>query len=457
MDHSEPLVTYGFLVIAVLSGFIVVPFLRGTSDLLTAWNTLLLGLVCFAGLGSVEVRYVSELPWAQVQWFQPTAREVQWYMIATTVFIVTLLIAYYFNAPAKHFAERRMQKWPEITAPVTFFVLGCCLGIALLSLGAAHITFIGAASFKLGSKATVFAAVFAFALWHRNRINMMWLFVFIGVMLIAAFYAMLVSPGRRLLLGVFFGPLLYFYWAQARYWKPVRIIVMLAIGAFGLLTVASAYSTFRWYNLTDNEQRSARGVVQKLRDLQSKGNIYGQLLSNQLTYFSQNNGHFALLTERYIAEGALIPAPLNTLKFLASYPIPRKVWRGKPDVLGQTITRNVARIPETNWGCGIAGQGAYEGGILTLMLYAVLIAFYMRFLDEPLKLQPTNPFLVSINAAALPHILAIPRGDIGTMITESGECVLLAIVLGYASRAIFGTKQQFSPSQMHWQRRAYLT
>lgn len=456
MNNSDPLVPYGLLVIAVVSGFVVVPFLRGKADLLTAWNTLLMGLICFAGLGSIEVKYVTELPWVQVQWFQPTAREVQWYMLATTVFIITLFVAYYFNMPAKRFAQRRMQKWPEITAPVTFFVLGCCLGIALLSMVVQHVTFIGPATFKLGSKATVFAGVFAFSLWHRNRLNLLWLFVFIGVMMIAAFYAMLVSPGRRLLLGVFFGPLLYLYWAQARYWRPSRIVVTMALGAFGLLTITLVYSTFRWYDLTEREHRSAKGVVQKLKDLQTKGNIYDMLLKNQLNYFSQSNAHFAMLTERYVAEGRLVPAPLNTLRYLASFPIPRKIWRGKPDVLGSIITRNVVGLPETNWGCGVAGQGAYEGGIMALMVYAVLIAFYMRFLDEPLKLQPGNPFLVSINAAALPHILAIPRGDISTMITESGECVVFAVVLGYATRAIFGTKQPV-PSQMHWQSGTYPT
>jgi hypothetical protein len=261
---------------------------------------------------------------------------------------------------------------------------------------------------------------------------------------------MLVSPGRRLLLGVFFGPLLYLYWAQVRYWRPTRIIVTLAIGGFALLTGTLAYQTFRWYNLAEREQRSAQRIVQRLTELRARGKIFDALLTNRINYFSQSNAHFALLTQRYVEQGALKVAPLNTLRFIASFPIPRNVWPNKPDVLGSIVTRDAARIPETNWGVGIAGQGVYEGGIPALILYAVLIAFYIRFLDEPLKLQPDNPFLISINAAALPHIVAIPRGDIGTMITESGECIVFAIILGYASRAIFGTRRRALPSAMRW-------
>lgn len=441
MANSEPLVLFGIVLILVVGGFIAIPFFRGKTDLLTGWNTLLLGLILFTGLGSIEVHYVSELPWPQLQWFQPMASEVQWYMLATSAFIATLIAAYYLNTPAKRFAQKRLQKWPERNLPVTLFVLACCLGIITVSVIASRITFLGPAFFKLGHKSAVFACVFSFALWYRNRVNITWLLMFLGILATATLYAMLVSPGRRLLLSVFLGPILYVYWVQVRNWKPTRIVVTLAIAAFVMLTISAAYSKFRWYNLDVRERRSMKGVVSQLKELHTSGNLFSVLLKNRLDYFAQSNGHFALLTERYIAQRALTPAPLNTLRFLASYAIPRKVWRKKPEVIGLTITRDIAHIPGTNWGLGIAGQGAYEGGILALMLYAVLLAFAARFIDEPLRLQPGNPFLVAIHAGALPHVIAIPRGDMGIMIAEASECVLFAVLLGFACRSIFGSQR----------------
>ena len=408
MPYSDPLVPFGIGLIIIVGCFIAIPFWRGKSDVVTAWNTLLLGLIIFTGLGSIEVKYVAALAWPQVEWYQTTAQEVQWYMLATSAFIATLLAAYYLNGPAKRFAQKRLQKWPEITLPVTVFVLVCCLGVILTSLIASQFTFLGPTLFKLGHKSAVFATVFSFALWYRNRLNVTWLVLFIGVLLTAMIYSMLVSPGRRLLLSIFLGPVLYVYWVQIRHWKPTRIVITMAVAALVLLAVSAAYSKVRWYNLAVQERRSVKGVVQQLKDLQTRGDYFSIVLKNRLQYFAQDNAHFAMLTERYVSQGAIAPVPLNTLRFLASYGIPRKLWHNKPEVIGLTITRDTARIPGTNWGVGIAGHGAYEGGILALMLYAVLLAFFIRILDEPLQLQPGNPFLVAIHAGALPHIIAIP-------------------------------------------------
>jgi hypothetical protein len=79
------------------------------------------------------------------------------------------------------------------------------------------------------------------------------------------------------------------------------------------------------------------------------------------------------------------------------------------------------------------------------MLYAVLLAFFIRIMDEPLVMQPDNPFLISMHAAALPHIVGIPRGDMAVMFAETAECLLFALLLGILCRLIFGTK----PRQLH--------
>jgi hypothetical protein len=444
MNNSDPLVTFGIAVCIVAGLFIVIPFLRGKSDIPTAWNCLLLGLIIFTGLGSIEVKYVSSFSYEQLNWFQPTVQEIRWYMWATTAFIVTLIAAYYLNTPAKHFTQRRLQKWPEFDAPLAFFVMISCLCIVVVSFVVGRFIFFGPAFFKLGHKAAVFACVFSFMLWNRNRVNVSWLVLFFGVLLTAMIYCMLVSPGRRLVMSIFLGPILCLYWTQVRYWKPTKIIIAMALAGFVILSVSVVYSKFRWYSLTAGEKRSVQGLISQMKDVRVKGDYFSVFTRGRLSYFGQQNGHFALLTQRYVAQGALTPSPLNSLQFLASYPIPRRVWPGKPEVVGLTVVRDVAHIPGTNWGLGIAGQGIYEGGIPALVLYAILLAFLARLFDEPLKSQPDNPFLIAMHAAALPHIVGIVRGDMGIMAIESIECLLFAVLLGFVTRAIFGSGKRYT-------------
>lgn len=443
MANSDPLVPFGIAICIVAGLLILIPFLRGKSDIPTAWNCLLLGLVSFAGLGSIQVNYLNGFPWEQLNWFQPTAKEIQWYMLATSAFIVALILAYYYNTPAKRFAQRRLQKWPEFNIPLTFFVLASCLSIVLISFVAVRITFVGTAMSKLGHKAAIFACVFSFMLWYRNRVNLSWLFMFLGVLTTALVYCMLVSPGRRLVMSLFLGPILCIYWTQVRYWKPSKVLVAMGVAAVLMLGVSTVYSKFRWYNLAHGEQRSVSGIVAQLKDLRSKGDYFSTLLKGRLDYFAQQNGHFALLAERYVAQGTMTPVPLNSLQFVLTYPIPRKVWPNKPEVIAVTMPHRIAHLPGTTWGVGIAGHGAYEGGIAALVLYGVLVALLVRVIDEPLRLQPSNPFLISIHAAALPHVLGIPRGDIGVLAIEIGECILFAVLMGFVCRAIFGTDRRY--------------
>jgi len=439
MANSEPLFTFGIAVIVIVGLFIAVPFFRRRSDLLTAWNTLLLGVICFAGLGSIEVIYNPTLPWEQLSWFQPSDGEVQWYMWATSAFIAALIAAYYLNGPAKTFAQNRFRKWPEVDATVTFFLLGCCAVTLAVSVLVRSITFIGPIFFNLAQIAAPAATVFSFRLWYRNRTNFGWLVLFLGVFACAALYTMVVSAGRRLLLSVFLGPVLIMYWNDVRHWGRFKTIVTLALAGTFMLGVSAVYSKFRYYS-AGGEQRSARAIVGQLQDLRAKGDWFG-MLRRPLEYFGQSNAQFALLTQRYVAQGVLVPVPLNTLRFLATYPIPRKIWSRKPDVIGVKITRDIVREKGTNWGLGVAGQGAYEGGIYAVVIYAILLAFFMRLIDEPLRQQPDNPFLIYMLASAIPHIVAIPRGDMGVMTMQAGQCVLFAFVLGLACRAIFGTRR----------------
>jgi hypothetical protein len=365
-------------------------------------------------------------------------------MLASSAFIVTLLVAYYFNSRAKAFAQKRLQKWPELSAPLTFFVLACCFAVIVASFVLRGVTFVGPVTHNLAVAGVPASCVFSFTLWNRNRFNIIWLFLFLAVFLSAGIYAMVASAGRRLLLAVFLGPILCLYWSQVRYRRPLRVLAAVGLAATVVMSVSIVYQNFRWYSTSAQEHRTAKGVIQQLGKLRDKANVFDVFLANELAYLGQHNGHYALLTQRYIATQQITAVPLNTLRFLVAFPIPHNVWPDKPEVIGLTITRDVANLPYTNWGLGIAGQGAYEGGIAALMLYAVLLAFGVRILDEPMRLQPGNPFLIFMQTSALPHVLSIPRGDMGIMTINVIESVIFALLLGFACRVFFGTRQSAS-------------
>jgi hypothetical protein len=438
MDNSDPLVWYGAVFTATLLVFLVVPYLRGKSDVLTAWNFLLLGSIIFTGVGCFEVKF-GEFKWAQLQWFQPTRDEIQWFMWATTVFFVTLFVSYYYNPIARSIASKCLRKWPPPTTSVMLFCVGICTFIVALSPLTAKIFFVGPLLANVSREAAVFSCVFTFFLWNRNRANVLWLGLFIAVFLGTGLFSMLVSMGRRLLLSVLFVPVMCFYWTDLRYWKRTRALLLIGISGMALFGGSIAYSSIRHFSLVANsEERTASSVLSQVKGV---GNLqwFELFLGDKLHYLSQYTVHYSLITQRYVDSGQLVPRPLNTLMFLASFPIPRIIWEDKPEPVGIIVVRDMVGVETTNWGVGIVGHGAFEGGIPALMLYAALAAFGIRLIDDPLKAQPNNPFLIAILTAAAPHLVAWPRGDIGTLTAEAIKSILFAIGLCLICRFLFGT------------------
>jgi hypothetical protein len=448
MANCEPLETFGILVIIITGAFIAVPILRGSRDVINAWNVLLLGIISFTGLGSIDARYTEGFGWDWLNWYQPSVKEVRMYIVYTTVFLVALFASYYWNRPAKRFAQRHLKNWPELSAPLVFFVIGCVVIIIASSIFFRSITFIGPLTFNLAWITAPAGCVFAFALWDRNRLNVGWLLLFLGVFCGSVLYAMVVSGGRRPVLSMFLGPILYIYGTYGRHWSRTKLIASLAVAGFVILSVGVIYSKFRWYNNTAREKRSVAGVLDQIKNARQQGELFSVLLRGRLNYFGQSNAQMAMLTQRYIDQGLVTPIPLNSLAFIATYPIPRRIWPAKPEMFGMTVPRDAAKV-DTNWGLGVSGQGFCEGGIPVLVLYAFLIALGVRIVDEPLKLQPSNPFLVFMHATILPHIAGIPRGDMGAMVKEALQGVLAAVLLGIVCRAIFGARRTSVPQAIN--------
>jgi hypothetical protein len=152
-----------------------------------------------------------------------------------------------------------------------------------------------------------------------------------------------------------------------------------------------------------------------------------------------------MLTIRLVDDGRLNEIPLDTLRHIINYPIPRSMWPDKPRDECQWLSTEVLHMPyKTNWGVSITGQGYHDGGLIVLVLYALLISILIKCYDVPLSLQPGNPFLLAALAAGSAHIAAWPRGGMAAMTLNILESFVLVLVLAYVCRALFGTARNYA-------------
>ena len=440
MQNSGPLVVLGIAILVLTAIVIVVPYMRGKSDILTAWNIVLLGGAMFMGVGPLAVAY-GDFHWPELQWFQPTRSEVRKYVIGAIVFYVTLFFSYFILSWPKKISARFLNTWPPISLPLLFCSLVLFGVIAVVASFAGGVAFIGPLFFNISHKALLFAVVFSFCHWYQNKRQLAMLFLFLAVFVLSALDSMVVFHGRRLLLSVVAAPLICMYWLHWRYLSPSKNIIRLGIATALAFSAAVIYSAFRHFDMPKDSVggRTFATTVQALENVQLE-KAFASATNNLLSFFGQYCVHYSLLTIHLVDNGQIEVQPLNTLAFLATYPVPRRFWPNKPQALGVRIVGEILRLPyRTNWGLGIVANCYQEGGLLVEVLYAFLIVMGVRLLDDALVRQPTNIFLLGILCASAPHFAALIRGDPTTMAAEILEAFAFAWGLGLGLRMFFGT------------------
>ncbi len=444
MRDAEPLVWYGITVFVVITGFIVISCWRCKAPILSAWNSLLVGIAVFIGLGAIEAAttHVGDV-FPELSWFRPTRNEVNWYILSSTVFIVAVFIGRYMNPVGRRLAASSLQKWPPLTFSLVLFVLAVCLLVSLADPFTRQMVFWGPTINNLTRKAWVAASAFTFVYWYTHRNNVLALGLFLFVFTLAALESMVMSAGRRMLLTVTLAPIVTVYWLTMRNWAVKRSFLIMSLAGAMLFGVGATYSTFRWFRASESSGGRSIGAVTKQVSQVSFQNVVDTVSGGSLRFLAQSNGHYALLLKRVLDEGRVESEPANTLLFLLSYPVPHRIWPGKPIPVGNRMTQILQMPHSTPFSVGISGHGAFEGGILILILYGFLIGTGTMFFDQPMLLQPSNPFLISILSAAIPHIIALPRGDLGIMAIETIICFVFVIPLGIFGRFIFGTNPTF--------------
>lgn len=396
------MVVFGYLFVVAIAAAILVPYLRGKSDLMTSWNLFLLGSLNFVGCGAISAGRSAY----HLGWYDDDDRLK--FVLGAIVCYAALFASYYFLRFPKRLAGRSFNKWPPIWGIPLAVLIAFCLLLTVGGRFTPTVQGVGQILALIGIVTPVLVMAYAFMLW-LERPNHPGLIVLLGASgILALLVAMTGSISRRNLLGVGMTFVICLYWLRLRYSSPSRSLAK--VGLWGLVTmvVIAGWTAIRFEGRTT--------LLDKLEGVVSSG------ASSSSRVLGLFNGDAAaecacLAIHRYTHEAP--PEPFFTIKYVLANPVPRAFWPEKPKALGETLPHDLGvwKTGYVNWGPCIVGHGFHEGGAIggyfMLVFYGVLFGGVMQFFDELMRRQPNNPFLIATLAATSAQIIAFSRGDIG--------------------------------------------
>lgn len=434
---SEPiLVIFAWTFIAAMWLMIVVPYACGRSDLMTTWNLFLAGSSLFVGYSIIN-------PSNPIHFIQYTKLDLYRYCFGGIAFYLTITLVYYKLKLPRKLSKKVFQKWPPAKPSVLFFMIPLALFcmVRLVFPEMFNVPFIRQVTGFLVVPSLILAASLAFAAWYKQRVNLFFLFVFLAIALLVMFILIRYAPTRRPFLSFMIVFPMIVYWMRWRYRKPIVVLPVVAVFAFVLLLAVAAYSEKRWDRKENTDLAETVEVAkEKLYSLISPN------WNNVQRLLRQDTAECSLLTIHMYTHDK-DPEPFQSLYWVAVNPIPRVFWQNKPEALGTTLPLDGRRIygmfrfyisEGYNWGPGIIGQGYRDGGIIALVVYAILFGIFLRLMDELLMSQPDNPYLIGGIGTFSGQIIAWSRGDIGDFSMLIIASIVAVWLICRVGRLIYG-------------------
>jgi len=435
---DELLFWFSVLFTFVMVATVLASYLRKRQDLFTAWHMFLGGSALCVGFSGI---YMTSKP----HLFDYSPKAYRLYYFGVMLFYITIYITYYFSKFPVRKAQRHFQTCPPLTSNSLLFVSFIALAISLSQLVLLQIPGLSQVLVRFGLLAPTFAVVFSFAAWFKNKSNPVFVLMVIAISVVAFYSAFSLGGGRRILYGTAFVFPLCFYWWKARYWKPTRVLVLLALLAVITVIGDRAYNNVRWYGVRnvktlDRKEGAQERWIKFIDKLKNLDDFDFTRIGQQGTE------HSFIAIQMYALKegGAFEQAPLHSLKVLLTFPVPRTLWEGKPKNLGLTLPFESGVLEpgtRTNWGTSIVGHGYHEG-VWVLVIYAVMLGLTLRYLDALLLQQPGNPFFLAFIATSSGHIIGWSRGDIASFTIWPICCFVLMILFRLLAQFALG-KQTF--------------
>ncbi|MEM6334244.1 MAG: hypothetical protein AAF823_12980 [Planctomycetota bacterium] len=427
------LILQGYAVVLGLGAWMAYRYLTLKEDLVSPWFLFLGGCMCFLGMPSIFTGMGGPLGHRE-----PFSEWILFlFLLGILVFMVTLMATYYlFNYPAK-LAQRAQLLWPSPSIGTLLVALVLCFGMYAFFLRPLPIPFVSHVLGISGAFGPIIAVSLAVVAWNNDKANPFLIAIAIGTLGLALICSVASGSGRRQLVAVLLTVPIMLYWLRWRYqnpqWTAVRFV---ALGLAGLVVI-SAYSGLR--HGTRGEVGFGTGLnrITAISSSIASGNI-----GDGANVFAADTTETSLLAIWMYGHNRPFPhQPFHTLYFIAANPIPRVFWEEKPKGLGYLLPQEHYELEGSSatLGPGVVGHAFHEGGLHMCIFYGALFAIILRFGSEWIRLEPGNPYLLGIFAAASSNILTIPRGDMGTMTMQ----VLSSAVCG---AVVFGVMRLLSPT-----------
>ncbi len=216
--------------------------------------------------------------------------------------------------------------------------------------------------------------------------------------------------GRRSLLALLACLLWGMFYSWWRQQNPVRMVVTMAMIGFFPVMLLALFTSARESSEHD------RSAGQQLQAMIQQGSVKDGLL--MLADGQRAGGVSMWCIEKY-------PESYPTkFAFSARYgfmfPVPRSIWPDKPMPLSRDLPtlaqlQGVAR-EKLSIGPGIIGHAAADGGLVMVVIYALMIAYICRILDGVVHENIFNPIIVLPIGSALSNTIGLARGETGVFV-----------------------------------------
>lgn len=387
-------------------------------DLFSARNMYLVGFIIYQ-LTSPALALQSE-NFTYFRVYFPSDTGKQFLMMAAT--FVAIFLFSYQRIGLTPWAASKLKFPPRETND--FLLLG--LAVFLIVLGMLlrfmPIPNLAAPSAQVSIAFAAISSAISGWVWSNRRSNIP--VVVLAALIVAASLVIALTGvfGRRPLLAVVMGFAWGVYHRRARLMSPGKMILYISPFLAAAAIAVAAFTAARSHDF--GGQSEAKGAITKMMGANIKEGMKS-LLGGQAT------GSASLwaveqwpdrFEQRYF----------YSLRYMAMWYIPRFMWPDKPEPLGNDIAK-LADVDGVNQDAitlppGVLGYARAEGGYWAVIVYALFFGQFLRFIDEMVRLNPTNSFIILPAAVATGQAFGLARGCIAVF-TD-------LIVLGFISTYI---------------------
>ncbi len=384
-------------------------------DMFSARNMYLVGFIIYQLTSPAIALSTENFTLFRVNFPDDTGKK---FLMMAVTFLVVFLFSYQrikltpWIAGKFKFPPRETNDFLLLSLAVFLIMLGMLLRFM-------PIPNIAAASVQVSIAFAAIAAAISGWVWSNRRSNIP--VAVVAAMVVAASLVIALTGvfGRRPLLAVVMGFAWGVYHRRVRLMSPAKMIIYIAPFMAAAALAVAAFTAVRTHDF--GKQSDARSTVSSMSRADFRGGLK-DLLGGQacgsasLWAIEQWPDQFE---QRF----------LFSLKYMGMYFVPRFMWPEKPMPLGNDVAR-LADVAGVNQGGitippGVIGYSVAEGGYWAILIYALFFGQFLRFIDELVRLNPTNSFIILPAAVATGQAFGLARGCIAVF-TD-------LIVLGFVS------------------------